>query len=213
MMKRIARSISIARNLVADNTDVHLSVFLFCLALLIMLAVMARAEAEVVAEVPSASDEVEEYKMPPVKVMNLQEALKALEKQKGSVVVVNFWATWCAPCVEEMPELIEFHKKFAPREVKFISYSADHPDGLDDRIIPVVKQTRITFPVYVVGGEQPDELVKAFDEKWQGSLPATFVYDAEGKKQKAWFRKISLEELKQAVEPLLPKEESSSQEE
>lgn len=140
---------------------------------------------------------------PVAEVVSIETLKSRLSQLKGQVAVVNFWATWCEPCVEEMPELIEFDRKYRTKSVRFLSVSADHPDDLEDRILPYMKKAEIHFPVLVVGGESPDDLVKAVDPKWQGSLPATFVYDRDGNRVKAWFEKITLSDLQRVLDPLI----------
>lgn len=143
------------------------------------------------------------FEAPLVKVVKIQDLLKVFKASRGSVTVLNFWATWCKPCLEEMPELVRFYREHQSKGVSFVSVSADHPDDLMERVRPYVERQRIPFAVWVVGGESPDELVQAIDPQWQGSLPATFVFDASGTRRQAWYGKVEFSDLAGAVDSLL----------
>jgi len=148
---------------------------------------------------------------PQVQEITIQKLLELIESEQGGVLVVNFWATWCEPCVKEMPELVHFYEQYQPKGVRFLSVSADHPQQIEKSVIPFAEQMKLPFPVYVVGGESPDDLVKAIDSNWVGSLPATFLFDASGQKTQAWFEQIALTDLKGALDPLLASAHASGQ--
>lgn len=115
-----------------------------------------------------------------IQVIDTKQLLELLSRHRGTPVLVNYWATWCPPCLEEMPDLIEFYRKRIPEGARFLSVSADHPDDIASRLEPYLRKVNLPFPVYVVGGEPPDRFIAAVDPQWQGSLPATFIHDATG---------------------------------
>jgi thiol-disulfide isomerase/thioredoxin len=115
-----------------------------------------------------------------IQVIDTKQLVELLQRQKGAPLLVNYWATWCPPCLEEMPALIEFFDQRLPEGTRFLSVSADHPDDVASRLEPYRQKTKLPFPVYVVGGEPPDRFIAAVDPEWQGSLPATFIHDASG---------------------------------
>jgi len=115
-----------------------------------------------------------------IQVIDTKQLLELLQRQRGAPLLVNYWATWCPPCLEEMPALIEFFQQRFPTGARFLSVSADHPDDIASHLEPYRQKMKLPFPVYVVGGESPDRFIPAVDPQWQGSLPATFIYDASG---------------------------------
>lgn len=104
----------------------------------------------------------------------------SIKNLKGKVVVLDFWATWCGPCVAEMPTMKETYKKFHGRGVEFIGVSLDQPkaEGGLDKLLKYVKDHDVPWPQYYQGNGWESE----FSKKWGiTSIPAMFVVDAEGK--------------------------------
>lgn len=169
-----------------------------CFVLVSTMVQAGASEAKPASVVPAASPEVSS-----VEVLTVRGLLEILKAGRGSVTVLNLWATWCAPCLEEMPELVRFDQTYRAKGVKFLSVSADHPDTLDERVRTYVKREKLPFAVWVVGGESPDELAQAIDRQWQGSLPATFVFDASGTRRQGWYGKVVFSDLARVVDSLL----------
>jgi len=107
------------------------------------------------------------------------EGVLAAVRQPGpSAVLVNVWATWCAPCREEFPDLMRLHQAYRERGLKLILVSADFDDQL-----PAVKRflarQRVDFPTYLKTGDDM-RFINTLSPRWTGALPATFIYDATG---------------------------------
>jgi thiol-disulfide isomerase/thioredoxin len=110
-----------------------------------------------------------------------QELRAAIDAEKGNVVVMNFWATWCPPCVQEMPEFAKFWHEHEGKGVKFFSVSADYAGSKDEVVAPFMNSYEIPFPVRIMAVDNPDELTKVLELDWDGALPATFIYGPDSK--------------------------------
>ena len=96
-----------------------------------------------------------------------------LGRQRGHVVLVHFWATWCAPCLEEMPELQAFFEQYRDRGVEVIAISQDRSQDIDE-VHKMMRQMKMSYPVALAHTVSRN----SFGE--QGTLPATFVIDQQG---------------------------------
>jgi thiol-disulfide isomerase/thioredoxin len=104
----------------------------------------------------------------------------SIKNLKGKVVVVDFWATWCGPCVGEMPHMKELYAKYRDQGVEFIGVSLDQPkeNGGLDKLKKFVKDNEIAWPQYYQGNYWDSE----FSCSWGiNSIPCVFVVDTEGK--------------------------------
>lgn len=142
-------------------------------------------------------------KGPGVFLASIDDLKSEMEKMRGHVVVVNFWATWCAPCVKEMPELIEFDKEYSEKGVRFLSVSADDPSSLASEVAPYAVKNKLKFAVYVMDGIDEEQIRSELGLDFRAILPTTFVLDKEGKVVKSWIGAMVKSELEEAVTPLL----------
>lgn len=133
------------------------------------------------------------------------EGLQArLEKEKGRVVVVNYWATWCEPCREEFPDLVELQRRYHDRGVTVLAVSLDSPGERETEVKKFLAEQRPVFPVFLkTDKEDPDTFINAINKEWTGELPATFLYDRRGNRTGAYLGKQTLSSLEAAVKPLL----------
>ncbi len=129
---------------------------------------------------------------------------KQLVKQsQGSVLVVNFWATWCGPCVAEFPEFVKLDEKYREKGVKIAAISSDELTDIQTKVIPFLKEHKARFDFYIQEAEDPQEMIDVVEKEWSGALPATFVYDKQGKMILKKFGVIDRDELVKAVENAL----------
>lgn len=104
------------------------------------------------------------------------ELLQLIEDAEESVVVLNIWATWCKPCVDEFPELIEFARENADKDVRLILVSADFDDQME-KLNQFLAKHEVEFTTYLKTGKDQDFIGAFKDVSWHGALPFTVVYD------------------------------------
>ncbi len=108
------------------------------------------------------------------------ETISVQDDLKGKVVVIDFWATWCGPCIAEMPKMKKLYAEYKDRGVEFIGVSLDSPveQGGRDKLLAYVEEENIPWPQYYQGNGWQSE----FSKSWGiNSIPAIFIVDADGK--------------------------------
>jgi thiol-disulfide isomerase/thioredoxin len=105
-----------------------------------------------------------------------------INNRNGKELFVNIWATWCAPCVAEFPDLVQL-KDYYKEELDFIAISVDHPSDLEDEVIPFIKDHKVNFEVYIIDANYSEEVIELLSSDWGGAIPATFIFDKHGSKQ------------------------------
>lgn len=110
-----------------------------------------------------------------------ERGLQALIQQHhGKVVLVNFWATWCEPCIEEFPDLVQIARQFQPLGVEVIFVTIDELEEVSKKVAPFLKAHEVTFRTYVKKTRDDEAFINSVDVKWSGAIPATFIYDTNG---------------------------------
>jgi thiol-disulfide isomerase/thioredoxin len=112
---------------------------------------------------------------PPLALSDLAGESQSLQNHRGKIVVLNFWATWCGPCLEEMPMLADIQKKYGDAGVVVIGVSLDEKDTRP-KVPEFVRKRKINFPIWLDG---TTEDLERFD--LGEALPATAFIDREGR--------------------------------
>jgi peroxiredoxin len=135
------------------------------------------------------------YPAPELTLTDTQGVIHSLADYRGQVVLVNLWATWCAPCKEEMPTLQTFFNKH--KEEGFIIIAVNDGDPKGD-VLQFVKDYQLTFPVWL------DPTYIATEQAFKTlNLPSSFVIDRSGTVQLMWVGGISRQMLDQYLTPLI----------
>jgi thiol-disulfide isomerase/thioredoxin len=159
-------------------------------------------------ESATAAAEPKPYTPPNIKLATPAEIHQVIDAERGNVIVINFWATWCPPCIKEMPELTKFWRDFDGKGVRFLSISADHHSTKDSAVVPFMNSYEIPFPVRIMYVDNPDEIAEELpltweDRQWDGVLPATFIFNRDGKQVWSTVGEVTRDLLAEKVKPLL----------
>ena len=104
---------------------------------------------------------------------------RAIIKDDGKVYVVNFWATWCAPCVKELPYFEKLHQQ--NKNVVVILASLDSKKDIERKLIPFIKRKNIIAQVVSLNDKDYNSWLPQIDQNWSGSIPATFIFSGSRK--------------------------------
>ncbi len=137
-----------------------------------------------------------------IQLATAEEFSASLAKLRGKPVVLNLWGTWCAPCLKEIPDLMQLEREFAERGVELVAVAMDDPadlamvDGFRKRFFP-------EFDSYIRNEPDMDTLVSVVDPAWNELLPTTYLIGRDGKVVKRIQGKKSIEDFRSEIKALL----------
>ncbi len=102
---------------------------------------------------------------------------KILNSNTDTTYVVNFWATWCGPCVKELPCFEELNRNFASQKVRIVLVSMDFVQDREARLIPMVERMKLKSTVWLLNEPDANSWIEKVDAKWSGALPATLIFN------------------------------------
>ncbi len=106
--------------------------------------------------------------------------LEPLFQQKSDTTyIINFWATWCKPCVEELPYFEKLNAALQGQKAKVILVSLDFPRQLDTKLVPYVEKNQLKSKVIVLVDGDFNSWIDKVSPQWSGSIPVTVIYNAQ----------------------------------
>lgn len=121
---------------------------------------------------------------------------QALMQWKDHALVVNFWATWCAPCVDEMPELSNLQQELSAKKIQILGIGIDSASNIAD----FAKKYHISYPLYI-GGINGTELSRQLGNQ-AGGLPFTVIIGRDGQVKKTYLGRLKIDELRKSLTEL-----------
>jgi thiol-disulfide isomerase/thioredoxin len=103
-----------------------------------------------------------------------------IKANSGKTLMINLWATWCEPCVEEFPDLIKLYKDYRDKNFVLVFISLDQPGDLKTKVIPFLKDNGVDFTTYINGFKKQEDMINSIDRNWDGAIPATYIFDNAG---------------------------------
>ncbi|PWH81852.1 thioredoxin [Algibacter marinivivus] len=124
-----------------------------------------------------------------------------LEKKDNKVYVINFWATWCAPCVKELPYFEKLNAAYKNESVEVILVSLDFPHLYDKKLKPFIKEKKLISKVVALDDVDMNTWIPKVDKDWSGSIPATIIYKNDN--SKFYEQSFTYEELEKELKQFL----------
>ena len=112
-----------------------------------------------------------------IEVYTFDQLEELLQQENNTTYVINFWATWCAPCVKELPYFLALDEEHGNKNIEVILVSLDFPSKLNSDLTPFVVKNRVKSPVILLDAPNENEWIPKVDESWSGALPATVIFN------------------------------------
>ena len=128
-----------------------------------------------------------------------------LTQQRERPLLVNFWATFCDPCRDEFPDLVKIDKEYRPNSLDFVTVSLDDIDQLKTDVPKFLSSMKATMPAYLLNVTDPEPAINFIDRRWQGDLPATYLYNEKGEVVYKHIGRVNTTELREAIEKAVKK--------
>lgn len=172
-------------------------------ALGLFLLSVAACRADIPAETPEAASAPAPATAARPDLIDPQQLAAKIENGLGRVTVINFWATWCPPCIEEMPEFTRLYRDYRDKNVELVSVTVDSTETLDSgELERFIAAQGMPFPVHVLSPGDPDSVAQAVGFEFTG-LPMTFVFGPDGKLARSWQGPVTYDKLAEVVSPLV----------
>ncbi|WP_264537389.1 TlpA family protein disulfide reductase [Flavobacterium sp. N1736] len=117
-----------------------------------------------------------------VKLLNIDQLQERIKNGKDSTYVVNFWATWCAPCIKELPHFEKLGSEYKSEKLAVLLVSVDFKSKLTSAVVPFVKRKGLRNQVFMLNESNPQEYIDRIDPSWSGSIPATLFIKNDKRK-------------------------------
>lgn len=137
-----------------------------------------------------------------VEIINVSDLEKIISENDNLPLLINVWATWCAPCREEFPELVKLANDYS-NKVRVVGVSVDEKGDLDSKVIPFLKNQKVSFQNYLLKVVDPEDFINTLNKKWGGAIPATFIYDKKGNQKEMIVGKQTYEVFESAIKKVI----------
>ena len=136
-----------------------------------------------------------------ITTLNYEELKPFLHKNNDKTYVVNFWATWCMPCVKELPAFEKLYKEYKNKNVEVVLVSLDFSKQIETNLIPFIQKKRLQSKILHFEDSNEQFWIRDIADSWSGAISATLIYNKQ--KRKFYERTFSYEELQNELQTFL----------
>ncbi len=136
-------------------------------------------------------------KVPILKISDLE---KRIKNDSDTTYIVNFWATWCSPCVKELPDFDSISKIYSSKKVKVLLVTMDFKEDLKTKVYPFIAAKKIYSEVLLLDEVNGNYFIPKISEAWSGALPATLIINQNKKFNHFFEKKLTFEFLKSELD-------------
>lgn len=174
----------------------------YTLALIVLLLISCKtdkkSETAISEEVAVENVSIDDIKL---EILDYNGLEPYLTRTDDKTYVVNFWATWCAPCVKELPHFEALNKNYKENNVEVLLVSLDFPHQYEKNLKPFIKKHDLQSKILVLDDVDQNTWIPKIDENWGGAIPVTIIYNKN--KREFYNKTFTYEELETELKQFL----------
>lgn len=132
------------------------------------------------------------------RLIHLNQLQEDIKSEKGKIQVINFWATWCAPCLKELPLFEKLNAERPDIHIRLVSMDMDL-DPNPDKVRRFVSRKKLTSEIIILDERNPNKWIEQVDKRWSGALPATLIINNQNGKRVFVERELHAGELEKLI--------------
>ncbi len=140
----------------------------------------------------------------PVQTIKFEQLQEIRQSPHDTLYVVNFWATWCKPCIKEMPYFEAANQQYKDQPVRVILVSMDAVQDLEKRVVPFVQKRNLKSRLLLLDEPDGNTWIDKIEPKWSGAIPATMLFNNKRKQYEFVERELTQEELEKLIQQYKP---------
>lgn len=140
-----------------------------------------------------------------VSVIKITDLEKRIRNNSDTTYIVNFWATWCVPCVKELPDFDSISATYINKKVKVLLVSLDFKEDLKIKLLPFISTKKVRSEVVLLDELNANYFIPKVSDEWTGAIPATLIINDQKKLNRFFEKKLNYEFLKTEIENSLMK--------
>lgn len=140
-----------------------------------------------------------------VPILKITDLEKRIKNNSDTTYIVNFWATWCAPCVKELPDFDSISKVYNKKKIKVLLVTMDFKEDLNSKVLPFIAAKKIFSEVLLLDEVNGNYFIPKISNAWTGALPATLIINQKNNLNHFFEKKLTFDFLKNEIEAIEPK--------
>lgn len=149
-------------------------------------------------EPTAKKEEISQVEASEIKVFDFAQFENYIDQKSNKTYVVNFWATWCKPCVDELPAFEKLNATYQDKNVEVLLVSLDFSTHLETKVVPFINKNNIRSEVMILDDPDQNTWIPKVSEEWSGAIPATLIYNSNSRE--FYEQSFTYDELEKALE-------------
>jgi thiol-disulfide isomerase/thioredoxin len=139
-----------------------------------------------------------------VRIIHFEDLQNQINKVSDTTLVVHFWATWCKPCIEELPNYEKLSQEFIKKKIRFVLVSMDFPKDLKEKVEPFIEKNSINSEVVLLDEPDYNAWIDEIDKEWSGTIPATLMVNLTMRKRIFFEGQANIEKFLEELKEMTP---------